>query len=74
VRRSRYRKACSAGVVRRFGEAWDPPNTVFGRNNGPAAPLRCGDFRVGEKILKLLLVPAGRHPITIEPLPDDQLS
>jgi len=71
VRRSRYRKACSAGVFRRFGEAWNPPNTVFGRNNGPTAPLRRGDFRVGEEILKLLSLPAGRRPIAGEPLPDD---
>src|SRR5439155_25376169 len=73
VRRSRYRKARSARFFRRLGESGDPPNTVFARNNGPAAPLRRRDFRVGEEILKLLSR-APCYPIAVVPLPDDQLS
>jgi len=71
VRRSRYHKANSAGFFWRFDEPRNPPDTISARNNGPTAPLRRRDLRVGEKILKLLSLPAGRRPVAGEPLPHD---
>src|SRR6185503_7922654 len=73
MRRSRYRKPGSARCFRRFGKPGDPPNGVIARNNGPAAPLRRRDLRVGEKILKLLSRPT-HHPIALMSPPNHQLS